>query len=127
MMHRVGPTAKEAALFKLGLLPKTSCKDAMRNFKAPTKATTRDQLNPNARKDWNAETQRAKLEYVRDTAFPQQDTALANGEQHRLLSCLYYHELARLDNLATKEGKVKETKVSLVERGNLTSLQTHEQ
>ncbi len=120
MIHRVGPTAKEAALLKLGLLPKASWKDSMHNFKSPTKPTAHDQRsNPNTLKDWNAEAQRAKLAYVRDTVFPQQDTALANGEQHRLLSCLYYHEMSRLDNLATKERKDKETKGAPVERGNV--------
>ena len=91
----------------------------MYNFKDPTKPTdggTRS--NPNALKDWNAEVQRAKLTYVRDKPFPKQDKSLVNGEQHSLLSCLYYHELSRLDNLTVKERKAKETKDVPLGRGN---------
>ena len=70
-MLSVGPKKKEAALLKLGLLPMTSWRDAMCNFKGPTKPTDGAmRSNPNDVKDWNAEVQRAKLVYVRDTPFP---------------------------------------------------------
>ena len=53
-----------------------------------------------------------QLHSSHDTDFPQQDTTLANGEHHRLLSCLYYHELNRLDRETTEGKKGKETKGS---------------
>ena len=71
----------------------------MCNFKDPTKPTDGEtRSNPNDLKDWNAEVQRAKIVYVRDKPFPKQDKSLVNGEQHRLLSCLYYHELSRVED-----------------------------
>ena len=106
---------KVAVLLTHGLLPHASYKDAMRNFKEsplnPTKPDAAAQkANPRGIKDWNQEMERAKFAYVRDTPFPKQDKALMNGELHRLLSCLYYHEVARLDQQGAHQKKETETK-----------------
>ncbi len=76
--------------------------------------TNPDQVVPRANtralKDWNQDMERAKFVYVRDTPFPQQDKTLVHGEQHSLLSCLYYHELKRLAREAAEAKRGKETK-----------------
>ena len=82
----------------------------MRNCEPPTKPKRQGTPKPDALKDWHAEVQRAKFAYVRDTPFPKQDKALANGEEHRLLSCLYSREMSKHSNSAKSERKAKETK-----------------
>ena len=77
IVHGVGPRQKETVLLTHGLLPQTSYKEAMRNFKDsslnPTKPDSK--AGPHDLKDWNQEMERAKFAYVRDTPFPKQEAA----------------------------------------------------
>jgi len=78
---------------------------AMRNFKdsefyPEREARGRDKKE--GTKKFHEEMDAAKLKYVCEFPFPNQDNNHAHALRHRLSSCLYYLEVNRLHNLDYK-------------------------
>ena len=64
--------------------------------------------------------QDAKVAFVCDCPFPNQDKKHVHGQRHRLLSCLYYLEVKEIENvahLARKRKKEEDAESAHLKKG----------